>query len=148
MPELRTFLRHSQTRNGENFRATQFLFAVAAFLPWNIVLWEEKEKVQVDVPSTVHFFKFLSVERKATMSMRSAKLWSWITQNMPWQIYSDVKNYSCMFEISCLSAARQLGQPMHSQSANFIKFKLNSQNLAGIFLHNSVYLEWMVNGEW
>ena len=50
--------------------------------------------------------------------------------------YRDVKNYSCMFEISRLSAARQLGQPMHSQSDNFGKFKLNSHNLAGIFLHN------------
>ena len=52
--------------------------------------------------------------------------------------YRNVKNYSCMFEISRLSAARQLGQPMHSQSANFGKFMLNSQNLAGIILHDSV----------
>ena len=52
--------------------------------------------------------------------------------------YIDVKNYSCMFEISRLSAARQLGQPMHSQSANFGKFELNSRNLAGIVLYDSV----------
>ena len=44
-----------------------------------------------------------------------------------------------MFEISRLSAGRQLGQPMHSQSANFGKFKLNSRNLAGIILHGSVH---------
>ena len=30
-----------------------------------------------------------------------------------------VQNYSCLFESSCTSAARKLGQPMHSQSANF-----------------------------
>ena len=52
--------------------------------------------------------------------------------------YRDVKNYSCMFEISRLNAARQLGHPMHSQPANFGKFKLNSLNLAGIILHDSV----------
>ena len=39
--------------------------------------------------------------------------------------YRDVKNYSCTFEISCLSAA------------NFGKFKLISRNLAGIILHHS-----------
>ena len=54
------------------------------------------------------------------------------------RLFRDVKKYSCMFEISCLSAARQLGQPMHSQSANFGKFKLNSRNLGGIILHDSV----------
>ena len=53
-------------------------------------------------------------------------------------MYRDVINYPCMFEISRLSAARQLGQPMHSQSANFGKFELNSRNLAGIILHDSV----------
>ena len=53
-------------------------------------------------------------------------------------LYSDVKNYACMFEISRLSAAGQLGQPMHSQSANFGKSKLNSRNLAGIISHHSV----------
>ena len=47
-------------------------------------------------------------------------------------------NYSCMLEISRLSAAKQLGQPMHSQSANFGKFKLNSRNLSGVILHDSV----------
>ena len=36
----------------------------------------------------------------------------------------DVQNYFCMFEISRLSAARQLGPPMHNLSANFGKFKL------------------------
>ena len=46
-------------------------------------------------------------------------------------LYRDVKTYSCMFEISRLSAARQLGQPMHSQSANFGKFQLNYRNLTG-----------------
>ena len=51
--------------------------------------------------------------------------------------YRGVKNYSCMFVISPPSAARQLGQPMHIQSANFGKFKLNSRNLAGIILHHS-----------
>ena len=53
-------------------------------------------------------------------------------------MYRDVKNYSCMFEISCLCAARQLDQPMHSQSTNFGKFKLHSLNLTGIILHDSV----------
>ena len=33
----------------------------------------------------------------------------------------DVKNYSCMFEISRFSAARQPGQPMHSQISQFRK---------------------------
>ena len=37
-----------------------------------------------------------------------------------------------------LSAARQLGQPKHSQSANYGKCKLNSRNVAGIILHASV----------
>ena len=50
-------------------------------------------------------------------------------------------NYSCMLEISRLSAAKQLGQPMHSQSANFGKFKLNSHNLAGIIVHQSTTLK-------
>ena len=45
---------------------------------------------------------------------------------------------ACLFENSCPSAARQIGQPMHSQSANFGKFKLNSHNLAGILLHHSL----------
>ena len=45
-----------------------------------------------------------------------------ITQPSYREMYRDVKNYSCMFEISRLSAARQLDQPMHSQSANFGKF--------------------------
>ena len=35
-------------------------------------------------------------------------------------------------------AARQLCQPMHSQFANFIKFKLNSLNLAPFLLLNPV----------
>ena len=48
-----------------------------------------------------------------------------------------MQNYSCLFS-SRPSAARQLFQPMHSQSANFGKFKLNSHNLAGIILHHSV----------
>ena len=34
-------------------------------------------------------------------------------------------------------AARQLGQPMHGQSANFGKFKLHSLNLAPFLLFNS-----------
>ena len=37
------------------------------------------------------------------------------------------------------SAARQLGKPVHSQSANFGKYKLNSHNLTGIILHHSVH---------
>ena len=56
--------------------------------------------------------------------------------------YRDVKNYSCMFEISRLSAARQLGQPMHSKSANFEKLEDDSQILAGIILHDSVHTNW------
>ena len=36
------------------------------------------------------------------------------------------------------SAAKQLYQPCIAQSANFIKFWLKSQNLAGTFLHHSV----------
>ena len=55
-------------------------------------------------------------------------------------IYRVVQNYSCLFENSRSSAARQHGQPMRSQSANFGKFKLNSHNLAGIFLHHSVLI--------
>ena len=51
--------------------------------------------------------------------------------------YRVVQNYSCLLENSRLSAARELDQPMHSQSANFGKFKLNSRNLAGIILHHS-----------
>ena len=43
-----------------------------------------------------------------------------------------------MFEISRLNAARQLGQPLHSQSANFGMFTLNSWNLAGIILDDSL----------
>ena len=43
-----------------------------------------------------------------------------------------------MFEISRLSAARQLGQPVHSQSDNFGSIRLNFRNLAGIILHDSV----------
>ena len=46
-----------------------------------------------------------------------------------------------MFEISRLSSARQLGQPMHSQSANFRKFKFNSLNLVGVISHDSVQLQ-------
>ena len=44
-----------------------------------------------------------------------------------------------------LSAARQLGQPMHSQSANFGKFKLHCRNLAGIILHDSVLTVWQMS---
>ena len=43
-----------------------------------------------------------------------------------------------LFENSRLSAARQLNQPMHSQSANFGKFKLNSLNLAPFILLSPV----------
>ena len=43
-----------------------------------------------------------------------------------------------LFENSRRSAARQLGHPMHSQSANFEKFKLNSLNLAPFLLLNPV----------
>ena len=53
-------------------------------------------------------------------------------------MYRDVKNYSCMFEIPRLSAARQLGQPMHSQSTNLGKFELHYLNLAGIILQDSI----------
>ena len=53
-------------------------------------------------------------------------------------LYRDVKNYSGVTEISGLSAARQHGQPMHSQSANFGKYKLNSLNLAPFLLLNPV----------
>ena len=52
--------------------------------------------------------------------------------------YRGIQNYSCLFENSRPSAARQLGQPIHSQSANFVKLKLNSHNLAEIILHHSV----------
>ena len=38
-----------------------------------------------------------------------------------------------LFEFPALAAAWQTDQPMHSQSANFEKFKLNSLNLAGFF---------------
>ena len=38
-----------------------------------------------------------------------------------------------LFEFPALAAAWQTDQPMHSQSANFGKFKLNSLNLAGFF---------------
>ena len=55
-----------------------------------------------------------------------------------------MQNYSCLFEHCRPSAARQLGQPMHSQSANFGKFKPNSHNLAGIILHHSVQPWWRV----
>ena len=64
--------------------------------------------------------------------------------------YRGVQNNSCLFENSRPSAARQLGQPMHSQSANFGKFKLNSHNLAGIILHiltPSVYFLWGNNSQ-
>ena len=43
-----------------------------------------------------------------------------------------------LFENSRPSAARQLGQPMHSQSTNFGKFKLNSLNLALFLLLDPV----------
>ena len=44
-----------------------------------------------------------------------------------------------LFENSRPSAARQLSQPMYSQSANFGKFKLNSLNLAPFLLLNPVH---------
>ena len=58
--------------------------------------------------------------------------------NWHFATYRVVQNYSGLFENSRPSAARQLGQPVHSQSDNFGKFKLNSHNLAGIFLHHSI----------
>ena len=48
------------------------------------------------------------------------------------------KNISACLNTSNLNAARQLGQPMYSLSADFWKYKLNSLNLAGIILHDSV----------
>ena len=42
------------------------------------------------------------------------------------------------FENSRPSTTRILGQPMHSQSANFGKFKLNSLNLASFLLLNPI----------
>ena len=46
-----------------------------------------------------------------------------------------------MFENSRPSAARKLDQPCTAQSANFGKFWLNSQNLAGTILHHSVVVD-------
>ena len=43
-----------------------------------------------------------------------------------------------LFENFRSSAARQLSQPMHSQSANFGKFKISSLNLAPFLLLNPV----------
>ena len=43
-----------------------------------------------------------------------------------------------LFENSGPGAAREPGQPMHSQSANFGKFKLNSLNLAPFLFLNPV----------
>ena len=53
--------------------------------------------------------------------------------------YRGVQNYSCLFENSRPSAARQLGTPMHNQLANFGKFKLNYLNLVPFLLLNPVF---------
>ena len=44
-----------------------------------------------------------------------------------------------LFEFPALAAAWQTDQPMHSQSANFGKFKLNSLNLAAFFSLHPVF---------
>ena len=54
--------------------------------------------------------------------------------------YSDVKNDSCMFEFSLLSAAKEERPASSCPSAIFGKIGKNSPNLAGMILHNSVDL--------
>ena len=63
----------------------------------------------------------------------------------PTQSLGSLSTGSCtrnvpLFENSHPSAARQLGQPIHIQSANFGKFELNYLNLAPFLLLNPVVL--------
>ena len=51
------------------------------------------------------------------------------------QLYRLVQKKIPLFESPALAAAWQTDQPMHSQSANFGKFKLTSLNLAVFFLN-------------
>ena len=68
----------------------------------------------------LHLLVFL-IERLAPLRRLVDKFTAWCKKTLP------------LFEFPALAAAWQTDQPMHSQSANFGKFKLNSLNLAGFF---------------
>ena len=55
-------------------------------------------------------------------------------------MYRVVQKKWPLFENSCPSSDRQVGLPMHSQSANHGKFKLSSLNLAPFLLLNPALL--------
>ena len=72
------------------------------------------------------------------LNQHQLNVWAKMSADFSSPFYSVVQKKCHLFENSRL--VLQLGQPMHSQSASFGKFKLNSLNLAPFLLSNPVHV--------